>query len=86
MAVNAIDANFRVFPVVVAICEMECKDSWWPGSSNRFCVKHIFANVRAKHRGNTSTDLVFKAVKSTNKAEFDNAMKEIKDRDLDAYN
>ncbi|KAL5808286.1 hypothetical protein ACOSQ3_028977 [Xanthoceras sorbifolium] len=60
--------------------------TWWPGSSNRFCVSHIFANVRAKYRGNTSANLVFKAVKSTNKAEFEDAMKEIKDGDLDAYN
>ncbi|KAL5733869.1 hypothetical protein ACOSP7_031730 [Xanthoceras sorbifolium] len=51
-----------------------------------FYVRHIFANLRAKHRGNTCADLVFKTGKSTNKAEFDNAMKEMNDANLDAYN
>ncbi|KAL5797667.1 hypothetical protein ACOSQ2_002487 [Xanthoceras sorbifolium] len=121
LAANAIDANFGVFPLAVAIVDTECKESWvwfmrnlyehigednrrisfitdrqkgvidalqtwWPGSSHRFCVRHIFANLRAKHRGNTSADLLFMAAKSTNKAEFDNAMKEMKDADLNVYN
>ncbi|KAL5798746.1 hypothetical protein ACOSQ2_003566 [Xanthoceras sorbifolium] len=104
LAANAIDANLLVFPLAVAICETECKNSWsyfitdrqkgvvdaieiwWPGSSNRFSVRHIFANLRARHRGNNLSDIVFKAAKSTNKADFDEAMKEMRETDMDAYN
>ncbi|KAL5827142.1 hypothetical protein ACOSQ4_018939 [Xanthoceras sorbifolium] len=61
-------------------------ETWWPGSSNRFCVRYIFANLRVKHRGNNSSDMVFKAAKSTNKVDFDEAMKEMMEADMDAYN
>ncbi|KAL5745471.1 hypothetical protein ACOSP7_026617 [Xanthoceras sorbifolium] len=60
--------------------------TWWPGSSNRFCVRHIFANLKARHTGNNSSDMVFKAAKSTNKADFDETMKEIREADMDTYN
>ncbi|KAL5753631.1 hypothetical protein ACOSP7_021851 [Xanthoceras sorbifolium] len=55
-------------------------ERWWPGSSNRFCVRHIF------HGGNNSSDMVFKAAKSTNKANFDKTMKKMREANIDAYN
>ncbi|KAL5842732.1 hypothetical protein ACOSQ3_013335 [Xanthoceras sorbifolium] len=60
--------------------------TWWPGSSNRFYVRHIFANLRARNREKNSADLVFKAVKCTNKADFDDVMKKMKEGDMDMYN
>ena len=61
-------------------------EMWWPGSSNRFCLRHIIANLRAKHRGNQSSDMVWKAAKSSNNADFQNAMREMQETDQDAYN
>ncbi|KAL5789719.1 hypothetical protein ACOSQ2_004607 [Xanthoceras sorbifolium] len=65
---------------------MDAIKTWWLGSSNKFCVRHIFAILKVRHRENTSADLVFKTAKITNKKDFDDVMKKMKEEDMDAYN
>ncbi|KAK2646521.1 hypothetical protein Ddye_021716 [Dipteronia dyeriana] len=58
----------------------------WPRATNRFCVRHIIANLQAKYRGPLNGVYVWDATNKSNKREFLEEIEKLKLVNIDAYN
>ncbi|CAN1146023.1 hypothetical protein LINPERHAP2_LOCUS15011 [Linum perenne] len=58
-----------------------------PYAEHRCCVRHLWTNLLRSHGGTKKTkDLFWRAARSTFKAEFDLAINQLKEYNLEAYN
>ncbi|KAK9181033.1 hypothetical protein WN944_024170 [Citrus x changshan-huyou] len=58
----------------------------WPFAYHRACCRHVYANFARDHAGAKLRNLFWRAAKSSNKHDFDEAMALIKDEKIEAYN
>ncbi|KAH9770952.1 SWIM-type domain-containing protein [Citrus sinensis] len=60
-------------------------DEVLPGCTIRHCARHIYANFRKEHSAEELRGMFWKAVRATNKVEFEKEMKKIKEFKKEAY-
>ncbi|KAK9208792.1 hypothetical protein WN944_001152 [Citrus x changshan-huyou] len=58
----------------------------WPFAYHKACCRHVYANFARDHAGAKLRNLFWRAVKSNNKHDFDEAMTLIKDEKIEVYN
>ncbi|KAH9655260.1 SWIM-type domain-containing protein [Citrus sinensis] len=58
----------------------------WPTAYHRACCRHVYANFAKEHAGANLRTLFWKAAKSSNKHDYEEAMAHIKVEKLAAYN
>lgn len=58
----------------------------WPTAYHRACCRHMYANFVKEHAGANLRTLFWKAAKSSNKHDYEEAMAHIKEEKLAAYN
>ncbi|KAL3518658.1 hypothetical protein ACH5RR_021247 [Cinchona calisaya] len=63
------DGNNQMYPLALAVVEIENKDSWmWvlrklsmPGVEHRFCLRHLYANFKLLFKEKDLEDLIWRA-------------------------
>ncbi|XP_071700256.1 uncharacterized protein [Rutidosis leptorrhynchoides] len=60
--------------------------SVYPSAEHRFCVRHIYENMRGSYKGGVIKDLVWKCATRTTVEEFDATMDELRREIESAYN
>ena len=58
----------------------------WPTAYHRACCRHVYANFVKEHAGANLWTLFWKAAKSSNNHDYKEAMAQIKEEKLAAYN
>nr|GEW37045.1 ribonuclease H-like domain-containing protein [Tanacetum cinerariifolium] len=70
-------------------CQSKLYDSYAKscskGTSHRFCVQHLYENIKAQWRGNQFKKLVWKCVSATTTPYFDRQMEKLKSLDEGAF-
>ena len=59
-------------------------EKYWPNASNRYCARHIFANLKCKFPGLNVMGLFWKACRAANQYDF-GAMSQIRAKDQNCY-
>ncbi|KAH9696873.1 SWIM-type domain-containing protein [Citrus sinensis] len=84
----SLDANNGIFPLAFCICEVECKDSWlWFLGllKEHMNIQNEMALTIMSDRQKEFRGLFWKAVRATNRVDFEKAMAAIHDLKLAAY-
>ncbi|KAK2635120.1 hypothetical protein Ddye_029912 [Dipteronia dyeriana] len=58
----------------------------FPNSEHRFCVKHLYNNFKAQHRGLLLKQILWGAAKATTEQEFNQWIEKMKTESLPTYN
>ena len=65
--------------ILPAIAEM------FPAAEHRFCVRHIYDNMKQLFKGENIKELVWRCARASTVAEFNRGMEELKSMDSKAY-
>ncbi|KAM2845960.1 hypothetical protein COP1_028340 [Malus domestica] len=57
-----------------------------PEADHRWCVRHLYGNFKAIHKGKTLKDLLWSAARAPNHVDFEAEMEKLKSIDGEAYN
>ncbi|KAK9227627.1 hypothetical protein WN943_012681 [Citrus x changshan-huyou] len=94
LAAVAADANKWIVPLALSVTFISDRQkgllnailNTWPFAYHRACCRHVYANFARDHAGAKLRNLFWRAAKSSNKHDFDEAMAQIKDEKIEAYN
>ncbi|XP_024046765.1 uncharacterized protein LOC112101076 [Citrus clementina] len=94
LAAVAADANKGIVPLALSVTFISDRQKGllnaipniWPFAYHRACCRHVYANFARDHAGAKLRNLFWRAAKSSNKHDFDEAMAQIKDEKIEAYN
>ncbi|KAL5784528.1 hypothetical protein ACOSQ2_006920 [Xanthoceras sorbifolium] len=65
---------------------LDAVELFWPRSTNRFCVRHIIANMQSKWKGQLNGIYMWDAANKSNKVDFLEEIEKLKTVCVDAYN
>ncbi|GKC21416.1 mutator type transposase [Tanacetum coccineum] len=92
-----VDPNNGIYPLTYAVVEGETKESWqkglipalqetFPAAEHRYCLKHIYDNMKLQWRGEQYKDLLWRSATATTVQRFGKNMEEIKKLNPEMYN
>lgn len=58
----------------------------FPSAEHRYCLKHIYENMKQQWRGRYYKDILWRAACTTTRVQFEATMKHMKRLNVDAYN
>ncbi|XP_027156045.1 uncharacterized protein LOC113756608 [Coffea eugenioides] len=70
------DGNDNMFPIAIAIAKglVHAIDERFPGAEQRFCLKHLFENFKAKFKDSELSELFWATASATNVDDFKRAL------------
>ncbi|XP_071687734.1 uncharacterized protein [Rutidosis leptorrhynchoides] len=80
-----VDPNNGIYPLAYAGL-LPALAKVYPSAEHRFCVRHIYENMRGSYKEGVIKDLVWKCATRTTIAEYDATMDELRRKSEGAYN